>query len=218
MAWDDIPDWSEEVANSILTSVYNKDPFTYSHCCRVGAMSRHLAQAMGLNEFEQAVLEYSGLFHDVGKVAIPDSVLLKPGKLTGAEIEIMKSHPEKSAEIVQPLTHSPFFRFMIPGIRYHHERIDGGGYPFNMSGERIPLPARIICVVDTYDAMIHARPYRKPIAEEKVLKELKEFSGHQFDANLVNVFLEALPYWKKKSKTEMERELVIVPQLLKKAA
>ncbi len=216
MAWDDIPSWATEVANSILQTVKEKDPFTFYHCLRVGRMSRKLAKALGLNEFEQGVLEFSGLFHDVGKVGIPDEILLKPSRLNRDEVEVMKAHPVKSAQIVEPLGHNPFFRFTLPGIRYHHEKIDGTGYPFGLVGERIPLPARLVAVVDTFDAMSNARPYRKPIPVEKVIQELKDFSGTQFDTHMVKVFLEALPHWQKE-KEEEDKEEVAISHILRAA-
>lgn len=217
MAWDDIPDWASQVANSILLTLKEKDPHTFYHCCRVGRGARQLAKAAGLNEFEQAVLEYSGLFHDVGKVGIPDNILLKPGRLDREEIEVMKAHPIKSAAIIDPLTHNAFFRFMLPGIRYHHEKTDGTGYPFGLVGERIPLSARVVAVVDTYDAMTNVRPYRKPLPKDKVIQELKDFSGRQFDAQLVKVFLELLPHLEKADPEKTSAEESVVAQLLKVA-
>lgn len=217
MAWDDIPAWATDVANSILRTVKEKDPHTFYHCCRVGRGSRQLAKAIGLNEFEQAVLEYSGLFHDVGKVGIPDNILLKPGRLDKEEIEVMKAHPVKSAQIIDPLSHSAFFRFMLPGVRYHHEKIDGTGYPFGLVGERIPLPARLIAVVDTFDAMTNVRSYRKALSKEKVIQELIDYSGSQFDTQLVKIFLEVLPHLEKAQPEKMGEDEVIIPAILKAA-
>lgn len=214
MAWDDIPDWSIGVAQELLDSVKEKDPFTFFHCLRVGRGSRQLGKAIGLNEYEQAILEYSGLFHDIGKVRIPSEILVKPGRLDKAEIETMKSHPQLSAEMISHLDNVPFFRFMLPGIKYHHERVDGGGYPFNMRGDAIPLFARVISVVDGFDAMTNARPYRNPLPEEKAIKELKDYSGRQFDHHLVKVFLELLPHVKKE---EARPDEVVVAHLLKAA-
>lgn len=214
MAWDDIPDWSFEVARQLLQTVKEKDPFTFHHCCRVGRGSRRLAKAIGLNEFEQAILEFSGLFHDIGKARIPSEILVKPGRLDANEIEVMKSHPTLSAEMIQHLDQVPFFRFMLPGIKYHHERIDGGGYPNNMRGDSIPLFARVIAVVDSYDAMTNVRPYRNALGEERAIQELKDFSGKQFDMNLVRVFLEALPHEKKNDDTTDE---LVVARLIKAA-
>src|ERR1700743_347985 len=100
VAWDDIPDWALVTARQILAEVKKVDEHTFYHCCRVGRGSRRLAKALGMNEFEQSVLEFSGLFHDIGKVNIPLDILIKPSKLTKDEIEIMKSHPLKSAEMI----------------------------------------------------------------------------------------------------------------------
>jgi len=214
LAWDDIPDWSVGFARDLLVTVKEKDPFTFLHCCRVGRGSRQLAKAIGLNEFEQAILEYSGLFHDVGKARIPVEVLTKPGRLDQNEIEIMKSHPALSAEMIQPLDHVPFFRFMLPGVKYHHEKVEGSGYPFGLKGDAIPLFARVIAVVDAHDAMTHARSYRQPLPEEKAIKELLDFSGRQFDYHLVKAYLEILPYIKKESEQTDE---VVIPQIIKAA-
>lgn len=209
MAWDDIPDFSLEVAQELLQQVKDKDPFTFYHCCRVGRNSRKLAKAMGLNEYEQAILEFSGLFHDIGKVKIPDEILVKPGRLDKAEIEVMKAHPTMSAEMIQHLDHVPFFRFLLPGIKYHHEKIDGGGYPHAMRGEQIPLFARLIAVVDSFDAMTNVRPYRNALPEEKAINEIKQFSGTQFDERIAKIFLQFLPELKKSQDQEDKNEIVI---------
>ena len=165
--WDDIPDWTSRFANSVLQTVKEKDLHTFLHCCRVGHGARQLAKALGLNLFEQAVMEYSGLFHDVGKVGIPDNILLKPGRLEPAEIEIMKLHPLKSGAIIEPMAHEVFIKELLPGIYAHHERIDGTGYPYNLAGDKIPLSGRLIAVVDSYDAMTNVRPYRNPFLKRK---------------------------------------------------
>jgi HD-GYP domain-containing protein (c-di-GMP phosphodiesterase class II) len=216
LAWDDIPEWSLETARQLLEEVKAKDPFTFHHCCRVGRGSRALAKAIGLNEFEQAILEYSGLFHDIGKVQIPTEILVKPGRLEHAEIEVMKSHPMLSAKMIEHLDHVPFFRFLLPGIKYHHERPDGGGYPHTMHGEQIPLFARLIAVVDSFDAMTNARPYRNALPEEKAVNELKVFSGKQFDEKMAKAYVELLPHLKK-SALEQEKEELVVGRILKAA-
>lgn len=215
MAWDDIPDWALEVARQLLDEVKAKDEFTFYHCCRVGRGSRKLAKAIGLNEFEQAILEFSGLFHDIGKVKIPTEVLVKPGRLDKNEIEIMKSHPTLSAQMIEHLDHVPFFRFLLPGIKYHHEKLDGGGYPNSMRGEQIPMFARLIAVVDSFDAMTNARPYRNALSEEKAIKELKDFSGSQFDPQLAKHFIELLPHLKKEEGKETDE--IVIAQLIKAA-
>jgi HD-GYP domain-containing protein (c-di-GMP phosphodiesterase class II) len=169
-----------------------KDPFTFYHCCRVGQAARKLGIALNLPEFELAVLEYSGLFHDIGKVGLPDSVLLKPGRLDEHEHGMMKNHAEMSVQIIRPLIKHPFFRFLVPGIRYHHERYDGKGYPMGMSGEKIPFIARALAVVDSVDAMTNTRPYRKALSWDYVKKELVDYSGTQFDPTMVQVYLKAV--------------------------
>lgn len=215
MAWDDIPDFSLDVAKQLLEQVKAKDEFTFDHCCRVGRGSRKLAKAIGLNEYEQAIVEYAGLFHDIGKVQIPLDILVKPGRLDKREIEIIKSHPALSAQMIKDFENVPFFRFMLPGIKYHHEKFEGEGYPTGMQGENIPLFARLIAVVDAYDAMTNMRPYRNPLPEEKALQEIKDYKGSQFDPRLADAFLKLLPEYKKDSGVKEE---VVVARLIKKAA
>lgn len=191
-----MPFWTQYVADSIMKSVELKDPFTADHCRRVGDGAAKLAEIMGLNQHEQDILFYSGLFHDVGKIGIPDSILLKPAKLTKEEFEVMRNHAEMSAQILMPFTKDMFFRSLIPGVRYHHEKYDGSGYPHFLKGENIPLPARIIAVVDTYDAMSNVRPYRQPLKEDHIIQELQDYAGRQFDPRIVAIFLDALEEWK----------------------
>lgn len=192
---DAIPDWAFAVASALLQAVKEKDPYTYGHCRRVARNAKLLARAAGLSEGEQRRIEFASLFHDLGKMGIPDSILLKPGRLTPQEEEIMRLHPVKSEEIVRPLAVVPFFKLTLPGIRHHHERIDGRGYPDRMPGDQIPLEARIILIADTFDAMTTSRPYRKGLPFEVAYKELQTFSGRQFDARLAQVFLSAHPTW-----------------------
>lgn len=195
MAWNDIPDWADQVMRSLLTALKERDPYTYGHCLRVARNARRLAQAAGLNEYEQTVIEYSSIFHDLGKIAIPDSVLLKPGRLTAEEQAIIRIHPIKSTEILQPLTIIPFFKDILPGVRHHHERLDGKGYPDRLAGDQIPIPARIILIADTFDAMTTTRPYRPGLPNAIAYRELKQFAGRQFDEQLVKTFCDAHRTW-----------------------
>jgi HD-GYP domain-containing protein (c-di-GMP phosphodiesterase class II) len=190
------PDWIQLTTAALLEALKLRDPYTYGHCRRVGRNARLLAGAAGLNAFEQRIVEFSSIFHDLGKLGIPDSILLKPGRLTPEEEEIMKEHPVKSVEALTPLVSVPFFQATLPGIRSHHERIDGGGYPDRLVGDSIPLTARIILIADTFDAMTTTRAYRKGLPFDVAYKELRTFSGRQFDPTLVNVFLKAHPTWK----------------------
>jgi HD-GYP domain-containing protein (c-di-GMP phosphodiesterase class II) len=193
--WDKIPDWAQLIAKSLLQALKERDPYTYGHCRRVARHARLLAQAAGLNDIEQQTVEYASMFHDLGKMGIPDSVLLKPGRLTPEEEELMRAHPVKSAAIIAPLTEVPFFKGIVPGVKHHHERFDGKGYPDGVWGENIPLIARIILIADTFDAMTTNRPYRNGMDVQFAYKELKLFSGRQFDKHLVEIFLKAHPTW-----------------------
>ena len=196
------------MARSLLESLRVRDPYTAGHCIRVGYYSKLLARAAGLNEYEQAVVEYSGIFHDLGKIGIAENILNKPGKLTPGEELVMQEHPIKSVQIIRPLAHIPFFRATLPGIKHHHERIDGKGYPENLQSDFIPLVARIILIADTYDAMTSTRVYRKGLKDEIAYDELNRFAGQQFDQALVKVFLEAHPKWKVKDEETQEDRLV----------
>ena len=166
--WGNIPDWAYESATALMSSLKAVDPLTYNHCLRVGEMSRKLARDTGLNEYEQKVAEFSGIFHDIGKIGIPKEIIQKPGKLDAKELDIMHTHSVISENIIRPLAGHPFFREMLAPIRAHHERIDGQGYPDKLNGEQIPFLARIILVVDTYDAMSQTRSYRNGLPDEVV--------------------------------------------------
>lgn len=192
---EDIPEWGYAVAKALLQALRERDPYTYGHCRRVARHARLLAQAAGLGEREQRVAEYASLFHDLGKMGIPDTILLKPGRLSQEEESIMREHPLRSVEILQPLAHVPFFKNTFPGICHHHERIDGCGYPYGLKGDQIPLISRIVLIVDTFDAMTTTRPYRKGFPVDVAYKELRIFSNRQFDEQLVKVFIQAHPKW-----------------------
>lgn len=196
MAWGDVPDWAYESVRALLQTLKAVEPGTYEHCVRVGEASRKLAREIGLNEFEQKVAEFSGLLHDIGKIGIDKNILLKPTRLDPKEHDIMKTHSKISEDIVRPLSSHPFFKAMMPAIRGHHERLDGEGYPDKLMGEAIPLIARVILVVDTYDAMSENRVYRKGLPDEVVYAELLRCSGTQFDPQLVQMFLQAHKHWK----------------------
>lgn len=203
MSWGDIPGWAQNAAMALMQSLSYVDPVTYEHCCRVGLLSRKLAISAGLNEFEQAVAEYSGLFHDLGKIGISNEIIAKPGKLDPKEIDIMRNHSLISENIIRPLAEKDqFFKQLLAPVRGHHERVDGEGYPDRLVGDKINLMARIILVVDTYDAMSQTRSYRKGLPDEVVFAELKRCSGTQFDSNLVKVFLDAHKFWTKTQENE----------------
>lgn len=197
MAWGDIPDWSYDSVKSLLESLKVVEPSTYYHCLRVGEYSRKLALEMGLNEFEQKIAEFSGLLHDIGKIGIERSILLKPGKLDPHELDIIRNHSVLSEQIIMPFTEHPFFKHILPAVRGHHERLDGEGYPDKLIGDAIPLISRVILVVDTYDAMSENRAYRKGLPDEIIYGELKRCSGTQFDSQITKIFLSAHAMWNK---------------------
>ncbi len=195
-SWGNIPEWAYDTARALMQALNVVDPLTYNHCCRVGEMARKLARDAGLNEYEQKIAEFSGLFHDIGKIGISQEIIAKPGKLDPKELDIMRNHPVLSEEIIKHLSANPFFKELLPGIRGHHERFDGEGYPDKIIGERIPLLARVILIVDTYDAMSETRAYRKGLPDDIVYSELKRCSGTQFDSQLVRIFLQTHKNWK----------------------
>jgi putative nucleotidyltransferase with HDIG domain len=197
MAWGDIPDWSYDSVKSLLESLKVVEPSTYYHCLRVGEYSRKLAVEMGLNEFEQKIAEFSGLLHDIGKIGIERSILLKPGKLDPYELDIIRNHSVLSEQIIKPFAEHPFFKHILPTVRGHHERLDGEGYPDKLIGDAIPLISRVILVVDTYDAMSENRAYRKGLPDEIIYGELKRCSGTQFDSQITKIFLSAHAMWNK---------------------
>ena len=179
----------EMAARSILYALDCKDHYTFGHSLRVTHFALALGKEMGFDEDTLYDLELSALFHDIGKIAVPDKVLLKPSRLTDEEFLQMKLHPTKSAEILNGF--KPFEK-VAKYAKHHHERFDGRGYPDGLKGEEIPLFSRIILIADTFDAMTSTRPYRKGLSYDVAFSELKEFSGSQFDPDLVEVFIAAM--------------------------
>lgn len=218
MSWNDIPDWASHVTKALLQTLKAKDPHTFFHCCRVGKSARLLGKAAGLNEYEQHVLEYAGIFHDIGKIAVPDDVLFKPAKLTRDEFRLMKLHPVQSMEVIMPLMSNAFFKDIAPGVELHHERLDGTGYPYGLEEKDIPILTRIVSIVDSVDAMISTRPYRKGMPMERVITELKRCSGTQFDEALVRIYLDAYKFWEKESANKKDEGGLLIADGLLRAA
>lgn len=203
----------EMAARTILHALDCKDHYTYGHSTRVAYFSLTLGREIGLSEDELYDLELSALFHDIGKIGVPDEVLNKPSRLTEDEFLQMKSHPEKSFEILQGFTH---FEKVATFAKYHHERWDGRGYPEGLKGEDIPLFSRIILIADTFDAMTSTRVYRKGLDYEVAYAELEEFSGSQFDPELARAFVRAMK--KEEDKQEKTFTLTIIDGLFNKDA
>jgi HD-GYP domain-containing protein (c-di-GMP phosphodiesterase class II) len=172
---------------SLSAAIDAKDPYTRGHSERVAKYSRGIAEAMGMTSSEVEVVELSALLHDVGKIAVHDAVLTKPGRLTDEEWGIFRNHPARGVEILSPIE---ALGVLSPGIRHHHERFDGKGYPDGLAGEAIPLIARIICVADSYDAMTSDRSYRSSLGRAKALGELRSCAGTQFDPVAARVFVQ----------------------------
>lgn len=174
---------------AITNALEARDPYSYGHSSNVTDYARSIAEELGLSSSEKENLIHAGLLHDVGKISISDAILLKPEKLTQAEWEIVKEHPRKGKEILEPLS---FLKEAVPIVCHHHERYDGQGYPDGLRGEEIPLGARILAVADSYDAMSSDRPYRKRLSEEECIAELERASGKQLDPRIVEAFLRVL--------------------------
>lgn len=165
--------------------VETRDSETRGHSERVSELSAALAKEMGLPVDQVETIRLAGLFHDIGKIGVPDAVLLKPGALTTEEFETIKLHPAEGEKILS--TYAPF-RDLLSIIRSHHERLDGSGYPDGLKNEDICIGARIIAVADSFDAMISNRTYRRGMGYEKTADELRRCSGTKLDENVVNAF------------------------------
>ncbi len=164
-----------------------KDTDTGDHVVRVQLLAEELARATGLDAERAADIGWSAMLHDVGKLHVPDRILLKPGPLSADEWEIMRRHPVWGAEI---LAQGEGFEIARRIARWHHENIDGSGYPDGLRGERIPLEARIVRIADAFDAMTHPRPYQSARSVEWALEELARYAGSQFDPELAALFID----------------------------
>ncbi|MBI3008151.1 MAG: HD domain-containing protein, partial [Candidatus Omnitrophica bacterium] len=179
---------------NVITAMANaldaRDRYSYNHSKRVSEYVQRISKEMKLPPREVEGITTAALLHDIGKIGISDTVLLKTGKLTEEEWKIIKTHPRIGKEILKPLG---FLDNILPIVEHEHERYDGKGYPDGLKGDEIPLGARIIAVADSYDAMTTDRVYRKALAKEDVLKELERCSGTQFDPKVVDAFLHTVP-------------------------
>lgn len=172
------------IVKVVAAAIDARDSYTHGHSARVAQLSLLIGKEIGLSPDELTDLEVACLFHDVGKIKTPDSILLKPDKLSPAEYKEMMSHVEYGATI---LSWAPSLEKYIPSTRHHHEWHNGKGYPDGLSGDNIPLFAAIIAIGDTFDAITSDRPYRKARSAEDALKEINRMSGIQFRPDLVVV-------------------------------
>jgi cyclic di-GMP phosphodiesterase len=180
---------TENVIFMLAQAVEAKDTYTEGHLRRLRAYGEQLAAAYGLEYDDVRAVRYGGILHDIGKIGVSEAILLKPGPLSDDEITQLRRHPEIGARIVSQMR---FAREVGPIILAHHEHWDGGGYPHGLRGEEIPIGARIITIVDAYDAMTTNRPYRDALGSDQVVKRLRAGRGTQFDPSVLDVFLTLL--------------------------
>ena len=178
-----------ETIQVLRYTVEAKDSYTRGHSDRVSEFSMLLGQKLGLSDKEINTLKIGGLFHDIGKIGVPDSILLKESKLTDDEYSEIKNHPSIGAHI---LSNATIFKEVIPIVKHHHERYDGNGYPGKLKGEEIPLLARITAVADAFDAMSSKRTYRNSLDIDTVKAEIERCKGTQFDPKCADAFLDIL--------------------------
>lgn len=180
-------DNAEKVLESLARSVESKDATTGDHCDRLTRSGMLFADHLGLNAAEKKAMGRAGILHDIGKIGIPDSILLKPGKLTASEWEVMKTHTTIGADLLAPLR---TMRRVAPIVRHHHERWDGNGYPDGLAGENIPKLARAFQILDAFDALTSERPYKRAFTVEESCKILgEEAESGKWDPNLLREFL-----------------------------
>ncbi|HVE71049.1 MAG TPA: HD domain-containing phosphohydrolase [Thermoanaerobaculia bacterium] len=173
----------------LAAAIDAKDPYTRGHSERVARYSIGIGKHLGLPDKEMRDLRISALLHDVGKIGIDDRILRKPGALSDDEFEVMKHHPVKGAAIMSGVAQ---LIDIIPGMKYHHEKWSGGGYPDSLEGEQIPMQARIVAIADTFDAMTTNRPYQKAMELNYVVEKIKSFAGTRFDPRVVDAFVNAV--------------------------
>jgi putative nucleotidyltransferase with HDIG domain len=177
----------DQTLAALMSALDARDRETEGHSLRVRQLAGKLGEAYGLSQQELKALERGSLLHDIGKIGISDTILHKPGQLDENEWKIMRLHPDIGARIVEGI---PFLQETLPVIRYHQERWDGSGYPIGLSGERIPLLARLFAVVDAFDALTSNRPYRQKVSADEALRFLRKEAGVLFDPKIVDAFEE----------------------------
>jgi response regulator RpfG family c-di-GMP phosphodiesterase len=186
--YEELRDSYMETLTALANAVEARDIYTRGHTERVWYMAEFIAREMGWSEDKLWEVRMGGILHDIGKIGVPDAILNKPEALTQEEFEIMKQHPACGAKILEGIS---FLKPALPYVLYHHERFDGGGYPYGLGGEDIPIQGRLMAVVDTFDAITSDRPYRRSKGFELAIKEIKDCSGTQFDPEVAKTFVKA---------------------------
>lgn len=200
----------DQVITALSSAVEAKDLYTKGHSVRVASYAREIMRRMGGSEEEQIFICYIGLLHDVGKIRVPDHIINKAGRLTDEEYSQMKLHTVAGYHILREVTAIPD---LAEGARWHHERYDGRGYPNGLSGDNIPLAARIISVADAYDAMTSNRSYRPAMPRERVRAEIERGAGSQFDPQIARVMLSMIdgdPEYALRQHPHAEHESILV--------
>src|SRR5271163_1989797 len=196
---------AEAVLFSLAYSIEARDPYTRGHCERLAEMSARMGERLGVPEDQIKALRRAGVVHDIGKVAVPDAILLKPGPLTAEELTIIQKHPVVGERICAPLK---TFRLVLPIIRHHHEKYDGSGYPDGLVGDAIPLTARVLQLSDVYDALPTDRPYKVAFTPEVALDVMEEECERGWwDRELLTIFRQMM----------METQAELTPTIFRKA-
>ncbi|RMG03882.1 MAG: response regulator [Nitrospirae bacterium] len=181
---------SENIILTLAVALEARDPYTKGHSTRVGELSEHFGRYIGLDEQTCEFLRKAGILHDIGKIGLSETLLLKPAPLAEEELEVIKQHPLIGEEICKPLQS---LHQILPAIRHHHERWDGRGFPDGLKGKEIPLMARVLSIVDSYDAMLSERPYREGLSEKTVIRIMEEERDlGQWDPELLDVFIDMI--------------------------
>jgi putative nucleotidyltransferase with HDIG domain len=179
----------DDTVRALIKAIETKDPYTRGHAERVSRLAEMTARAYGLPEDRCRLIRYAAIMHDVGKLGVDSKVLQKPGKLTPEEYDHMKLHPVRGVEIVGDID---LMQEAVDGVRHHHERLDGGGYPDGLVGDDIPLVARLIMVADAFDSMTSTRTYRMAKTIEEAFAELQRCAGTQFDPRCLEALERAI--------------------------
>lgn len=179
----------EQTMKSFTNFIDNKDPYTSGHSIRVANFTKEIARRMGFDEQNQLNMYYAALMHDIGKITVPDEILMKQTTLSTDEWERIQKHTENGVRLLKDFTVLPIIK---DAVLYHHERYDGNGYVSKLKGEQIPLVARIVCIADSFDAMTSNRYYRLKFSDDRTIKELERCAGKQFDPNIVVHMIEMI--------------------------